>query len=884
MNGQCLHPGRYPCRQLMRLLCLCLIVFLGQGNMVIAQDALPPVQEIRVIYPSEWDAPNPVGLAYSQVTNQLFLLDDKYSRRPGAPSATVVTITPYEDLVNVATIASNVDDAINMLLDDKGKRFLLLDTAQARLDEIAVNADGQPDPGKRSSHNAARYAIRRPQGMTIDALGKYMYILDSGHPQVVRVTLDSAGGLGEAEFIKVDISELRNANLRGIALNPANGHLYLLGQAQRILFELTVEGAVIGKYDLSVLALDNPSGLVFAPSSDRTDDPATVHLFIADSGPKNKKRYGKIVEASLTAQHELVRAASASVVSTFLVQRLDAAAFTPPSPDPADIAWLPNQNRLLISDSEVDEMPNLFTGANLFVVTPPNLLTGTGSTLAYSDEPAGLGLNTLNGHLFVADDNVKAIFEVAPGVDGLIGTADDTVTSFDTDTFNSFDPEGVTFAAPLGDLFVVDGLNNEVYRIKPGVNGIFDGPPANGNSGDDVVSSFDTQALGILDPEGIFYDVASGNLIITGKITTEMYEVTTAGVLLRIFDISSAGARTPAGVTKAPGSINPADSNFYIVDRGVDNNIDPTENDGKVYEMTLNMPPADIYVSTRANGSAGGISFRNEDIVAYDIQSGEWTLYFDGSDVGVTTDINAFELLNDGSLIMSFDVPTDVSGLGVVENTDLVRFVPSSLGPLTAGSFEWYLDGSDVGLDTANENIDGVTVLSDGTVVVSTLESFAVPGVTGQDEDLIAFSPTQLGANSSGVWRMYFDGSDVGLANSSQEDVQAAWIDPATQNIYLSTRGAFSVPGLNGDGNDIFICTPAQTGDTTVCTYSLFWDGAANGFGTNEIDALFISNSAIQSSAVTQAEQAEQQPDSSVNDNADENAQDQRIFLPFVTR
>ena len=38
---------------------------------------------------------------------------------------------------------------------------------------------------------------------------------------------------------------------------------------------------------------------------------------------------------------------------------------------------------------------------------------------------------------------------------------------------------------------------------------------------------------------------------------------------------------------------------------------------------------------------------------------------------------------------------------------------------------------------------------------------------------------------------MYFDGSDVGLSTSADEDVNGVWIDPANGTIYLTTVGAF---------------------------------------------------------------------------------------------
>ena len=43
----------------------------------------------------------------------------------------------------------------------------------------------------------------------------------------------------------------------------------------------------------------------------------------------------------------------------------------------------------------------------------------------------------------------------------------------------------------------------------------------------------------------------------------------------------------PAGLGFAPSSVNPSDVSLYVVDRGVDNNTNPNENDGLVYEFAF---------------------------------------------------------------------------------------------------------------------------------------------------------------------------------------------------------------------------------------------------------------------------------------------------------
>jgi hypothetical protein len=227
----------------------------------------------------------------------------------------------------------------------------------------------------------------------------------------------------------------------------------------------------------------------------------------------------------------------------------------------------------------------IFTGDNLFEMTLLGVLSDTLTTISFSDEPTGVTLNPSNRHLFFSDDTgTGSIYEMNPGPDGLYDTPDDIITSFVTDDFGSYDPEGVAFASGLGALFISDAVNEEVYRVTPGANGIFDGvPPA----GDDQVTSFDTTGLGLRGPAGIAFNSDSLNLYVVGRPVDTLFEVTTGGGLKQAIDISAANAIAPAGLAYAPGSLDPNVMVIYITDRGVDNGTDPNENDGKVYEMTL---------------------------------------------------------------------------------------------------------------------------------------------------------------------------------------------------------------------------------------------------------------------------------------------------------
>src|SRR6266568_3331535 len=82
------------------------------------------------------------------------------------------------------------------------------------------------------------------------------------------------------------------------------------------------------------------------------------------------------------------------------------------SPDPMGLTYNPRTKKLLISDSEVDEIPALWKGKNLFIT----------------------------------DDDLDRVFRVGRGKDKKVGTRDDVVkTVLHTHRFGSLDPEGLAW-------------------------------------------------------------------------------------------------------------------------------------------------------------------------------------------------------------------------------------------------------------------------------------------------------------------------------------------------------------------------------------------------------------------------------------------------------
>ena len=240
---------------------------------------------------------------------------------------------------------------------------------------------------------------------------------------------------------------------------------------------------------------------------------------------------------------------------------------------------------------------------------------------------------------------------------------------------------------------------------------------------------------------------------------------------------------------------------------------------------------------------SGNVIVDNEDIVAFD--GTNFSLFFDGSDVGIAAaKLDALAVISDNEILLSFSSPETIPGItGTVEDSDIVKFTASQLGVTTSGTFELFFRGSDVGLTPSSEDIDAVDLHNDGRLVISTIGDFDVVGVTGRDEDLIAFTPLAPGDYSDGTWEMYVDGSDVEIAG---EDIDAIALN-TTGDIYLSSTNAFSVTGVSGDETDAFTFMPTQLGDNTTGSYSstLLFDGSLFGLSGNDVSGMDIPGAGV---------------------------------------
>ncbi len=251
------------------------------------------------------------------------------------------------------------------------------------------------------------------------------------------------------------------------------------------------------------------------------------------------------------------------------------------SPDPTGLTFIRSTNRLLVSDAEVEEIPRLWEGGNLFTASRRGALIRRGSVHRTTPEPEDIAWHEGSRSLFVVDDDRARVYRIRAGADGRIGTADDRSRAIlRTRPIGSRDPEGLAWRGKGRMLILTDARRGRVVTVRAGRDRRF-------GTTDDVARRFPTEPLGLTAPEDVEFDRRSKHLFIVSSVEDIVAETTMRGRLIRTIDLSAARIHRAAGITLAPSPTDPGVMHLFIVAKGTDNETDPDENDGKLFRFSF---------------------------------------------------------------------------------------------------------------------------------------------------------------------------------------------------------------------------------------------------------------------------------------------------------
>lgn len=273
----------------------------------------------------------------------------------------------------------------------------------------------------------------------------------------------------------------------------------------------------------------------------------------------------------------------------------------------------------------------------------------------------------------------------------------------------------------------------------------------------------------------------------------------------------------------------------------------PTETCDDFADICRPLPGA-IWMSFAKSTDVPGLGrVENEDVVAFDLLNASWSWVFDGSDVGLGSfAIDALARTPGGELLLSFRNPNiripgiigAPGGGDRIDDSDIIRFQPTTLGNDTTGSFHFFFDGSDVGLADNEHNIDALALTPAGNLLLSTEGAFASGKHVWTSGDVFLFIPNELAAFTSGVYAPWFDGLSAGLGDDPGENVDGACLLPDGKML-LSTEGPFTVATASGTNLDVLELTPSPSRPAPAVDLQLMLQFGTLGLtGSAEIAAL----------------------------------------------
>ncbi len=224
---------------------------------------------------------------------------------------------------------------------------------------------------------------------------------------------------------------------------------------------------------------------------------------------------------------------------------------------------------------------------------------------------------------------------------------------------------------------------------------------------------------------------------------------------------------------------------------------------------------ASLFLSTTGNAALPGLSFSGDDVALWDEAGANASLALDDGNFSGNENIDAFHRLDSGSFLISTSGNATLGGLTFGDD-DIVLYDPGSDTASLA------FDGGAL-FSNGNEDVDAVSVLSNGNLLLSTRGNATLGGLTFRDGDLVEYDAV------NDVATLFFS-EDLFLAGEDVDAVHAF----ADGTLLISTQGNASLAGLAFGDDDVVRYDPL--GGTAALTF----DGAHFASAFEDVDAVAV--------------------------------------------
>ena len=229
-----------------------------------------------------------------------------------------------------------------------------------------------------------------------------------------------------------------------------------------------------------------------------------------------------------------------------------------------------------------------------------------------------------------------------------------------------------------------------------------------------------------------------------------------------------------------------------------------------------------LILSSRNNAVLGGVAFDQDEAVEYDAADDAGTLFLPQSVFANNEQLEGLHLLANGNVALTTRGASVIDG-NAVDQADIVEVT-------TGGTFVQTLFNGDSQFTQTDENVDAVWIRDNGNIIMSTVATATLAGVTFRDEDIIEFDP------SGPTVTILFDGS-VQIAGNSDVDAVHVLDD---DNLLLSTQANETVGGVAFRDGDVILFDRSTNTATLHMSEALYTGNDDTNAISFEVDAAVV--------------------------------------------
>jgi hypothetical protein len=234
-------------------------------------------------------SPDPAGIVYDAATDRFIVSDSEVDEMPsyqgfnlysatrtGSGHGTGTTLT--HAIKEPTGLGYNPADAMLFVADDDMDRVSMVRPGPDSIHGTADDAVTQLSTAGFGSFDA--------EGVEYDASTGDLFVCDGSQTEIYRVApVDGIFGNANDVVTSFDLGQFGARDCEGLGMDQRRGLLLAVDPSSRTIYEVTREGALARMVDLSGIPVGNGrsfASVSVAPSSDATDDPATMSYWVVD--------------------------------------------------------------------------------------------------------------------------------------------------------------------------------------------------------------------------------------------------------------------------------------------------------------------------------------------------------------------------------------------------------------------------------------------------------------------------------------------------------------------------------------------------------------------------------------------------------------------------